>query len=728
MGFIITVCRCILAVAEWTVNFPPFNPISLPLSDQPFHPKRISHLSAITSLLTEPTTFSSRPGYRLRRWLDSRHPPEDFVLISTALITGVATGLGAIGLIKMIGFFQLFFGTMLPGWLHLDSSPVWVVVLPAIGGLIGGPLIVRYAREAKGHGVPEVLAAMTLRGGRIRAIVAVIKALASGICIGTGGSAGREGPIVQIGAALGSNIGQFLHLSDDRIRGLVACGAAAGISATFNSPIAGAIFAQEIILGEFSTGHFSTVVISSVAASIVSRSFLGDHPAFVVPVYRLVNLEEIGIFIVLGLLAALCAVLFIRVLFFFEVATERWRFPEWAQPAVGGLLLGGLGLFVPQVLGTGLEVVGELLTSPLALGLMVLLIFAKILATSFTLGFGNSGGVFSPSLFMGAMLGGAVGTLANRWFPGQVAPIGAYTLVGMAAVFAASTRASMTAVLIVFEMSNDYRLILPLMAAVMVATFTAERLMGDSIYTIKLTAKGIRLERGRDIDVMQGVLVSEAMTQDIDTVAANMPLLDLKHEFIASHHHGFPVMDTGKFVGIVTLQDLARAQTKEGWADLTVRDIATQDLLVAHPSEPIYKALQRMGARDVGRLPVVSQEDPNKLIGLVRRNDIVRAYQRAILRRLEMQDRAENLRLGKLSGKETLELTVEAHSRSAGKPIKEINLPENCLLISVRRGRRVILLRGDTVLEPGDEVTAVIERSDLEKVRACFQRRQEFVD
>ncbi len=687
-------------------------------------------MSAIAHFATDHTTSINRLGHRLRRLLDNRHPPEDFVLIITALITGTLTGLGAIGFIKLIGFFQLFFGVTLPGWLHLSNSPVWVVILPALGGLIGGPLIVRYAREAKGHGVPEVLAAMTLRGGRIRAIVAVIKALASGLCIGTGGSAGREGPIVQIGAALGSNIGQLLHLSDARIRGLVACGAAAGISATFNSPIAGAIFAQEIILGEFSSAHFGTVVISSVAASIVSRSFLGDHPAFVVPVYHMANLGEIAIFIVLGLLAAVCALLFIRVLFAFEVATERWRFPEWAQPAVGGLLLGGMSLFLPQVLGTGLDVVGELLATPLALGLMVALIFGKILATSFTLGFGNSGGVFSPSLFMGAMLGGAVGTLANQWFPGQVAPTGAYALVGMAAVFAASTRASMTAVLIVFEMSNDYKLILPLMAAVMVATFTAERLMSDSIYTIKLTAQGIRLERGRDIDVMQGVLVSEAMTQDVDTVSAAMTLRELEHEFITSHHHGFPVMEDagdgsagkGRFLGIVTLQDLTRIRSRPDWESLHVGDIATQDVLVAYPSEPIYKALQRMGTRDVGRLPVVNPEDPNQLIGLVRRNDIVRAYQRAILRRLALQDRVEHLRLGKLTGKETLELTVEANSRVVGKAVKDFDLPEHSLLVSARRGRRVILLRGDTVLEPGDEVTAVAGRDDLDKVRACFRR------
>jgi len=239
---------------------------------------------------------------------------------------------------------------------------------------------------------------------------------------------------------------------------------------------------------------------------------------------------------------------------------------------------------------------------------------------------------------------------------------------------------------------------------------------------------------------MQGVLVSEAMTQDVDLVSADMSLAELEQEFMSSHHHGFPVMeetsekaDVGgdpqrRFLGIVTLQDLTRIQSTPDWESLRVRDIATKDVLVAYPSEPIYKALQRMGTRDVGRLPVVNPDDPNQLIGLVRRNDIVRAYQRAILRRLTLQDRVEHLRLGKLTGKETLEVTVEANSRVAGKPVKDFGLPEHCLLVSARRGRRVILLRGDTVLEPGDEVTAVAERDDLDKVRACFRRMDKFVD
>lgn len=645
---------------------------------------------------------------RLAWLLDRLQPSETSVLIATALIVGVGTGVGAILFIELIAGFQRFFQGPVLGALAF-LGPIAPAFVPAAGALIAGPLITYFAREAKGHGVPEVMKAIALRGGRIRPAVVIVKALASAACIGSGGSAGREGPIVQIGSALGSTIGQVFRLSDERIRNLVACGAAGGIAATFNAPIAGVIFALEVILGEFTTRYFATVVISSVTASIVSRTVLGDNPAFVVPTYSMVSPWELLLYAALGLAAAGVAWLFVTVLYWAEDRFDGLRFADALKPALGAIPLGFVGLAIPQALGTGFVHIEEAVSGGLFAQIMFVLAFGKILTTSLTLGSGNSGGVFAPALFMGAMFGGAFGKVANALFPTITASSGAYALVGMSAVFAAAAHAPITAVLIVFEMSRDYRLILPLMLATVLATLLSEHLRRDSIYTLKLTRRGIHLERGHDIDVMQGIEVGEAMTTQFATVPADMPLTDLARLFRESHHHGFPVLDAnGDLVGVVTIQDLERATARGDLLNLTAGDIATRSLLVAHPDEPLWAALKRMGTRDIGRLPVVSREKPKQLVGLIRRADIIKAYNTAIIRRMELQQRTEHLRLGKMTGTEFVELEVDPDSAIVGKALRDLQLPHECVLVSVRRGRRLIIPHGDTVLQPGDKLTAFI--------------------
>ncbi|MFZ5916257.1 MAG: chloride channel protein [Chloroflexota bacterium] len=641
--------------------------------------------------------------------LDRRQPPEEVILVGTALVVGLGTGVSAVVFIWLLRFLQRLFAVA-GDWLQTTVGPVGLIGLPVLGALIAGPLITFFAREAKGHGVPEVMQAIALRGGRIRPVVVVVKALASAACISSGGSAGREGPIVQIGSALGSTVGQLFHLSDDRIRNLVACGAASGISAVFNAPIAGVIFALEVILGEFTTRYFGTVVIAAVASGIVGRALLGDQPAFHVPAYTMVSPWEIVLYALLGVLTAVGAILFVRLLYWFEDRFDGWRLPEFLKPAVGGLLTGVVGLWFPQVLGSGLEFIGESISSgELAVGLLLALAGTKVLATSFTLGSGNSGGVFAPALFIGAMVGGAFGQGAHSLLPGLTAPAGAYALVGMAALFAAAAHAPITAVLIVFEMSGDYRLILPLMFATVISTLLSEHWHPESIYTLKLSRRGVRLERGHDIDVMQGVLVGEAMSPDPDTVAVDLSLEELDHLFVATHHHGFPVLDThGDLFGVVTIQDLERARERGGIEGRCVGDIATTPVLTAFPDEPVWVALKRLGTRDVGRLPVVSRNDPKKLVGLVRRYDIIRAYQRAILRRMDVQQRRERLRLGRLVGAEFVELEVTPECSLVGKYLRDLDLPRECVIVSVRRGRQLILPHGDTFFEVDDRVTALV--------------------
>ncbi len=657
---------------------------------------------------------------RVRRLIDRWQPPETAVLITTALIVGLGGGLGAVAFRWLINNFTRIFFDVMQGWLSFMGS-AYVVVIPAIGGLFFGPMIYFLAREAKGHGVPEVMEAVALRGGRIRPVVVVVKALASSLCIGSGGSAGREGPIVQIGSALGSTLGQILRLSDERIRNLVACGAAAGIAATFNAPIAGVIFALEIILGEFSVRYFSTVVISSVAASVVGRIAFGNMPAFIIPQYSLVSPWELPLYVLLGGLAGPVALLFVRTLYGLEDLFDAWHFPEYVKPVVGGLFVGVIGFYFPHVFGVGYEAIEAALVGKMLLSTMGLLALMKILATSLTIGSGGSGGVFAPSLFIGAMLGGAFGTVVHQILPNITAAPGAYALVGMAAVFSGAAHAPITSIIILFEMTNDYRIILPLMLATVVSTLLSQKLNHENIYTLKLSRRGIRLEHGRDIDVMQGVLVGEAMTTNVDTVDADLPLTDLERAFHETHHHGFPVLDAnGDLFGVVTIQDLERAKERGPIEGLRVRDIATRSVLVAYPDEPVWAALKRLGTRDVGRLPVVDRNNPKRLVGVIRRYDIVRAYKVGIGRKLETQTRAEQLRLGKLTGTEFIDVEVLPKSPAAHRAIKELELPEKCVLVSIVRDNRVLIPHGDTLLMPGDRLTALVALDCMSQFHRIF--------
>lgn len=668
----------------------------------------------------------------LSRWLDSFQPPETVVLIGTALLVGLGTGAGAILFTWMISLMNRFFF----GWLK-DRLPFLgdgiLILAPMLGGLVVGPLVYFFALEAKGHGVPEVMEAVALRGGRIRPIVAVIKSVSAAITIGSGGSAGREGPIVQIGSALGSTVGQVFKMSDERIRNLVACGAAGGIAATFNAPIAGVLFALEVILGDFSARYFSTVVVSAVTASVVSRVAFGNAPAFLVVPYELVSPWELLLYALMGALAAFVAVAFARLLYLVEDLFDAWqRFPGYLKAAIGGGLLGIVGiLFVRINASLGPAVPGEPVAffgggyqamdwvlSGQGTALMLLVLAAlKILATSLTIGSGGSGGVFAPSLFIGAMFGGAFGQVVHSLFPQVTASSGAYALVGMAALFAGAARAPISSVLIIFEMTNDYRIILPLMLSAVISTLLAEHLNRESIYSLKLVRRGVRLERGQDIDVMQGVLVSEAMTTDVDTVSAGMELPDLELHFAETHRHGFPVLDeTGELLGIVTLQDLARAREQGSLAGRKVGDIATRSVLSVYPDEPMWVALKRLSTRDVGRLPVVDRQNPRRLLGLIRRNDIVRAYRVGIGRRLDLQQRADKLRLGKLTGTEFVEIVVEPGSPLVGRRVRELSLPDDCLLTTLRRGNKVIVVRGDTTIREGDRIIALADASSARRL------------
>lgn len=668
-------------------------------------------------------------------------------MFGTAVLVGLGTGLGGVFLIYAIQSIQnLLFNSAPAALPQLDWG--WLIAAPLLGALIAGPIIAFFAREAKGHGVPEVMQAMALEGGRIRPRVAMAKIFASAACIGSGGSAGREGPIVQVGAALGSSIGQFLHFSEERVRNLVACGAAAGIAATFNAPIAGVFFSMEIILGELRLGDMGSVVISAVTASVVARTFLGDQPAFALPPYALNSAWELIFYLLLGVLAAAVGVLFIKLLYAFEDLFDGWRFPMALKPAVGALLLGitGVGYPVvlagleraggvqgisaaslangyPRIFGTGFDTIESALNGNMLISLMLALVLLKLLATALTLGSGNSGGVFAPGLFSGAMLGGAFGEFVTRAFPGIAAGSGSYATVGMAAVFAAAARAPLTAVLIVFEMTNDYHIILPLMVAVVVSTAIAQHAHPESIYTLKLIRRGIRLARGRDVDVMDSVKVEEIMRRNPVTVRASMPAGALGDLFLQTNSHGFPVVDrAGKLKGIVSLTDLRSAteSAPEG-KTLKVKDLANQNLVVTYPDESVRMALRRMAPRDLSRLPVVAREDPSRLLGIVRRNDVIRAYEIGTLRRSEVEPGSE---LTRFPGARAAQFNVHERAAAAGKTLKDAGLPRECVVISISRDGDLVIPHGDTCLMPKDQVTVLLKGCEPSSLVRLLEEEQ----
>ncbi|MDF1753288.1 MAG: chloride channel protein [Verrucomicrobiales bacterium] len=545
-----------------------------------------------------------------------------------AIGVGVIAGLGAVVFRHLIGLIETSafgHGKNILSFL----GDYYIVLIPALGGLIVGPLIYFFAPEAKGHGVPEVMIAVAKNGGRIRPRVAFVKILASAITIGTGGSVGREGPIVQIGATLGSTIGQRLGLPAQWIRTLVACGAAGGISATFNAPIAGVFFALEVILGNFTTRYFSVVVISSVVAAVVSHAFLPDVANLIVPEYALESALEIPLYGILGGLAGVLGVIFIIVLYAFEDGFDKIKIPEWVKPVVGGLIIGLLGLYSTDLFGVGYRALESAANGEMLLKTALVLLGLKILATSVTIGSGGSGGVFAPSLFLGAMLGAAFGSTVNALFPSVAGPVGAYAVVGMAAVFSATARAPITAVVILFELTRDYKIILPLMLCVVISTIVSQLIYKESIYTKKMRRKGVEPPGEEMFDALDTVKVSEAMTKDFGSVSRHLPIQDLNQIFTKSGQRGLLVTDddSGELVGIVTVSDLENSMRENHEID-SVEKITTNDIVTAFPDQTVREALVQFGAGDVGRIPVVSRSNPREIVGVLRRSDIISSYSR----------------------------------------------------------------------------------------------------
>jgi len=655
-------------------------------------------------------------------------------MIFIAILIGVAGALGASFFRWLIMTFQdLAWGADgTPLEKFANSSPYMRLLVPAAGGLLVGLIVKFVAPETKGHGVPEVMNAVARLGGVIRPVVALAKSFASAICIATGGAVGREGPIVQIGSAIGSFVGQRLHLSTRRIRTCVGCGAAAGIAATFNAPIAGAFFAAEVILGEFSVGAFGSVVISSVTATAVARSMLGDELAFIIPEYAIVHPAELLNYAILGIVAGFVAVVFVQVLNWSEDFFDKLKaIPDFIKPVIGGLGIGTVGLLLPEIMGVGYDTITDALHGRLVLGMLLAILAMKLVATCFTLGSGGSGGVFAPSLFMGAAVGGAVGTVARSVFSFPMATSGAYAVVGMGAMVAAATHAPITAILIIFEMTGDYRVILGVMTSCILATYVAQRLRRESIYTIKLLRRGIDLHRGREMNVLREMKVATILRKDVETIPRSEPLADLYRRMAISPHYEFIVVnEVGEMIGVVSVDDIRKAlPDMDALREIVVADdLMVSPVIYVREDDTLDTAMQQFGKRTFEEMPVLPTGGSRVPIGVVRRHDLINAYNKEILKvdlAGSMSSRVQEA--AKFHSWETVGdyvmAQIEAPPHLCGRSLESLRLRQ-------KRNVQIILIEHvegapdgpyafparDTVLVPGDQLIIFGRRQDVDKL------------
>lgn len=654
---------------------------------------------------------------------------EDTFMMVVAALVGCLGGLGAVAFRGMIRVVQQVFWGEQPYSLDLVVAHHWwwTLLVPAIGGLVVGPVVYFLAREAKGHGVPEVMEAVALRSGLIRPRIVIVKSLASALTIGTGGSVGREGPIVQIGAALGSTIGQSLRVSGSRLRTLVGCGAAAGIAATFNAPVAGALFAVEIILGDFGVSQFSPIVISSVLATVVSRHFLGNNPAFDVPPHGLVSVWELGIYGVLGVAAAGVGLTLMWSVYKMQDVLESLRIRPWLLPAIGGLTIGGLGIVFPHILGVGYEAINLALEGRLAGTLLVTLVAVKLLATSLTLGSGGSGGVFAPSLFLGAMIGGAIGVLANFWFPEITEASGAYALVGMGAVVAGTTHAPITAILVIFELTSDYTLILPLMASCIIATLVTTTVRKESIYTLKLLRRGVDVFKGKELNVLKSLRVDSVMSDEMPRVMEGDSLGRMLESMSDTRSETLYVTrDGGRYAGRIDFGDvrqaLADADVLSGL--VVAGDLVREDKIVVTPEESLDVVMRIFAGRSPDELAVTSTD--GRLVGVVARRHLLDAYNQELLKRdmaSSMGDAVSSAASHEVQlGGDSRMVEVDAPGSLTGRALRDLDVRSRygVQILLVRRQEpggsedRIEVVPGpDTVLQRGDRLLLVGKEDDL---------------
>jgi CIC family chloride channel protein len=579
--------------------------------------------------MTEPVQTPSASTWR--SWLTDHvaelRQRDGQIFLVLALVIGALTGLAVVAFILLTERMGM---RLYPA----GGAPWRRLLFPVVGSLGIGYLLYRYFPNARGSGVPQTKAALFARGGRITLRTVLGKFFCTSATLASGIPLGREGPSVQIGAGIGSVLGRLLGLRTEQVKKLIPVGAAAAIAAAFNTPLAAVLFALEEIVGDLNAPVMGAVVLASATAWMVLRVFLGDHPLFKVPQYQLLHPAEFAVYAVLGVAGGVVSAAFTKLLL--AMRARFLRFPlktAWFQPLAGGLLVGVMGWFVPQVMGVGYGYVGEALNGRMAFRLMALLVVLKLFAVTVSYASGNAGGIFGPALFIGAMLGGTVGTVAHHLFPAYTATPGAYALVGMGAVFAGVVRAPMTSVLMIFEMTQDYAVIVPLMIANLVSLFIASRLQHEPIYEALAVQDGIHLPTAETRQRYGQRQIAMIMQTASQLLPAEITVREALEQVRASELGTWLVTDQRGVIGVINLARLERemAESADQSADQPV-DKKLGELVDAlifphvHADQGLDLALERMGANQIEILPVVSRADVHKLEGIVTLRDVLNAY------------------------------------------------------------------------------------------------------
>ncbi len=601
---------------------------------------------------------------------------------------------------------------------------VSIVITLALAGALVGWIMDRFIGHERHHGVAGIVEAVALAGGRLRYRRMPFKALASALSLGAGASVGPEDPSVQIGANLGSWFARVFRTHEDQTRILVAAGAAGAIAAAFRAPIAGVFFALEVILnGAFETRSFGVIVLASVVSSAVTQA-IQPHAELGPFNYALGGVLEIALFIPLGLILAIVSVIFVRAVFWqHDLWHKHVHLPRPARTALAGALVGMVGIFLPQIMGIGRETMSGVLNGELQFSVWMLLIIAaaKILMTSVSMAGGFVGGIFAPALFVGTLIGSLYAQVLSLFIDRtNLGDPQAYAIVGMAATMAGVVRSPITAIMMVFELTNDYRLILPIMLAAVICVVLAERLEPHGIYMKSLIRQGIHLAQGRETDLMQGILVEEVMLKPAPSISETASLVELRDGFRKYRMNALCVVDAaGLLSGIVTLKDLQRAYVPAQETALTVCDICTRQVVTVSHDQRVWDALRVMSEHDVGRVPVLKR-GTKEVVGLFGRHGIVLAYNLAITRKLEDQHFAQRVRLTTLTGGHVVEYIVTDESPAAEKKIRDIDFPSDSAVAAVTRRGRLIVPRGDTTLHPGDVVTILTDSDSAQDVVRLF--------
>ena len=535
-----------------------------------------------------------------------------------------------IGLLTNISFYGRFVADFTSA--RHNHLGLWVIAIPVIGGLIVGVMAKYGSSKIRGHGIPEAMEAVLFNRSRIQPRVAILKPISAAIAIGTGGPFGAEGPIIQTGGAVGSLVGQIFHTTASERKVLLACGAAAGMSATFNTPIAGVILAIELLLFEFKARSFIPLVVASTLATAVHMQVLGAGPMFSVTAMDFGVPSALPFYLLLGVICGLAAVGFSKLLYWTEDLFEKLPIDQLWWPAIGALGLGIIGYFVPRVLGVGYDTISDILNANLALKVLIVVMLAKAVALVISLGSGTSGGLLAPMFMSSAALGGVFAMGMNEVFPAAHLSAGAFALVAMGAVFGAASRAAFSFIVFAFEITRDYNSVLPLMLVTVIADGVAILLMPKaSIMTEKLVRRGLRIHQDYEADVLQQMVVSETMDREAPVLPAGIPVRELaeriaRHEPEVSRHQGMLLMDADKrLAGIITRGDILRSLDEDPSGAMSLLEAGSRKMIVTHPDETLHEAAAKMLRNNIGRLPVVDRKDPQHVVGYLGRPGIMAA-------------------------------------------------------------------------------------------------------